>query len=106
MINKHLRKSFFSTGSSKSLVTREAPGLVQEIHHENHSLLNIGKNRQQTEVLILGGGVAGRALACALSHSPYFRNEKDDSISSHKKLVLIDDSGFEYDPNFKTDLLK
>jgi 2-polyprenyl-6-methoxyphenol hydroxylase-like FAD-dependent oxidoreductase len=46
-------------------------------------------NVKKADVLIVGGGIAGTSLACALSQSEYFENSPEDKL---KKIVLLDNS--------------
>jgi NADH dehydrogenase FAD-containing subunit len=53
--------------------------------------VSTGENKQvkKTEVLIVGGGIAGASLACALSQSDYFALKSEDSL---KRIVMLDSS--------------
>ena len=53
--------------------------------------ISSGENKQikKTEVLIVGGGIAGASLACALSQSDYFAPKSEDSL---KRIVMLDSS--------------
>ena len=51
------------------------------------STSNTDKTVKRTEVLIVGGGITGASLACALSQSEYFNYSQDDLL---KKIVLLD----------------
>ena len=42
----------------------------------------------ETDVLIVGGGIAGGSLACALIESPYFENRDGTT----KRIMLLDNS--------------
>ena len=44
---------------------------------------------KKTEVLIVGGGIAGASLACALSQSEYFTPNSDEPL---KRIVMLDSS--------------
>jgi NADH dehydrogenase FAD-containing subunit len=53
------------------------------------STSNTDKQVKKTEVLIVGGGITGASLACALSQSEYFNFSQDDLL---KKIVLLDNT--------------
>ena len=61
-------------------------------------LLKVDQHAKKSEIFIIGGGIAGRSLACALSFSNVFitkdeiHAENKDPISS---ITLLDDSGID-----------
>ncbi|CDW77713.1 ubiquinone biosynthesis monooxygenase coq6-like [Stylonychia lemnae] len=66
---------FFSQAKSQTIPNLQSQQTQKEI--------------QDTDVLIVGGGIAGASLACALSSSQYF-DTKDHSSQKLKKIVLLD----------------
>lgn len=54
--------------------------------HSDHKTKHINDTKTiETDVLIVGGGIAGTSLACALSESEYFMKE-----DGNKKIYLLD----------------